>query len=787
MKKSFLLLTTGVFLSFSLLNSNQNNKVYKADATSKQYTTNVDTYYQNMTASSGNSLLGSIHDLIVTTHKTYSKYDDVGSNGIQKYIDQDPNNTSNIIEFYSQVSWPSSWNPNAGSTGGYNREHVWCQSLSGGLWGTSGGGADMHHIRPDENRLNSTRGNNKYGYVTHSSSTEKYAILGNKTSPTIKALGGYCDNKSFEPIDASKGDVARILMYMYTHYNNASNVYGTVNSSQTSGNLPITNIVNASNASAAWDMLLEWNELDPVSIYEINRNNRVSEYQGNRNPFIDYPDLANCIWGDDTFDWKTRTSSSSSNKNSISLNKTSATIYVNDTLTINATTKGDATLSWANSNSSVVSMKENGSSVTISALKEGSAVITATFGDISAKCNISVKNEPVLPTSLTVSKSNISLDISTNSQENVNLTLLPSNADNKVINISSSNSGIVSVPSSINANTPLTIKGVKVGTTVLTLTCEADASIKATINVSVIKSQTVENEGYNKISSINELDDGQYLIVCEGVNEVFNGSLETLDVSNNGADVDIDSNLIVSNESNDKYSFTIKKTDNKYSILSSGGSYIGGSANSNGLTSSSKEIFNSISFDANGDANIINEGGAYLRYYKTSGQNRFRYYKSDTYTKQTAVQLYKLVESVVPSSYTINDFAQDFLNLTGSVCALSSSNNWKDVKDELLPVWNTLNSSQYYLRLNESDKETLKNIKIVDTQDDVLDMLNRYHHIIARYNLDDFMNRSNVSSLSSSKVFSISESNSNIILLIVCFTMVTSSLLIVFKTFRKHN
>ena len=424
MKKAFLLLTTGVFLSFSLLTTNQNDNVYRVDATSKQYTTNVDTYYQNMTATSGNSLLGSIHDLIVSTHKTYSSYDDVGSNGLQKYVDQDPNNTSNIIEFYSQVSWPSSWNPNAGSVGGYNREHVWCQSLSNSLWGTSGGGADMHHIRPDETRLNSTRGNNKYGYVTHSSSTEKYAILGNKTSPTIKALGGYCDNESFEPIDASKGDVARILMYMYTHYNNASNVYGSVNASKTSGNLPITNIVNASSASLAWEMLLEWNELDPVSIYEINRNNRVSEYQGNRNPFIDYPELANCIWGDDTFDWTTRTSSSSSNKNSISLNQTSATIYVNDTLTINATTKGDATLNWSNSNSSVVSMKENGNSVTISALKEGSAIITATFGDVSAKCSISVKNEPVLPTSLSVSISNISLDISTNSQENVTLTFL---------------------------------------------------------------------------------------------------------------------------------------------------------------------------------------------------------------------------------------------------------------------------------------------------------------------------------------------------------------------------
>ena len=130
----------------------------------------------------------------------------------------------------------------------------------------------MHHLRPTEVRINSTRNNNLYGEV--GSSRDSYKVYSKLGTNTTYALGGYYNNGVFEPIDSVKGDAARILFYVYTHYNSytVSKAFGSYASTNGSGSssyfgtseLPITNVVKASSASAAWSMLLSWNELDPV-------------------------------------------------------------------------------------------------------------------------------------------------------------------------------------------------------------------------------------------------------------------------------------------------------------------------------------------------------------------------------------------------------------------------------------------------------------------------------------------------------------------------------------------
>ena len=135
-----------------------------AEAAVGNYSADADTYYSGFDFSKkGKQLLGPLHDLITTTHKNYVSYDDSGANGYQKTTDAYYTNSGTgnkvsgyIFEFYSQAKWVATWD--GGDT--YNREHLWCQSLSNNLWGTSGGGADMHHIRPVESGLNSSRGNN---------------------------------------------------------------------------------------------------------------------------------------------------------------------------------------------------------------------------------------------------------------------------------------------------------------------------------------------------------------------------------------------------------------------------------------------------------------------------------------------------------------------------------------------------------------------------------------------------------------------------------------------------
>ncbi len=254
-------------------------------------------YYAGITATEGDALLGQLHDLITTTHTRYTSYKDCKNPTYVKKTD--PGTGGALMEFYAHENLSSSWQGAASGT--WNREHVWCQSLSGPsksntLWGESGGGSDLHHIRPTESRVNSARGNNKFAEFS-GGSTVTYRDASN----TVIGPAGATSGGKFEPLDFAKGDVARIVMYVYTHYNTYSNVHGTTNGRGNSnyfGTLKFTYVVSAGSEDAAIALLLKWNELDPVDSIERTRNDAVYEIQGNRNPFIDHPEYAEAIWGD---------------------------------------------------------------------------------------------------------------------------------------------------------------------------------------------------------------------------------------------------------------------------------------------------------------------------------------------------------------------------------------------------------------------------------------------------------------------------------------------------------
>ena len=171
-----------------------------------------------------------------------------------------------LVLFWSGIEIDWVWD--GGDT--WNREHVWPQSQ--GWFTTSGAGSDLHHIRPVDSSVNSSHGNNPYGIVTNG----KYCVTSsdNGSKTTQCKVGG----SKFEPVDNRKGDTARIIFYLLTRYPNADSY-------------PITNV------ASSMSMLLEWNASDPVDASEIRRNEAVQGIQGNRNPFIDYPEFANMIWG----------------------------------------------------------------------------------------------------------------------------------------------------------------------------------------------------------------------------------------------------------------------------------------------------------------------------------------------------------------------------------------------------------------------------------------------------------------------------------------------------------
>ena len=142
---------------------------------------------------------------------------------------------------------------------------------------------------------------------------------------------------------------------------------------------------------------------------------------------------------------------------------------------------------------------------------------------------------------------------------------------------------------------------------------------------------------------------GDYLIgykVSDTDAYVFNSSLSKIDATENYVSLPVINGKIKSSTTNDAYKFTISAVSGGYSIKSSSGYYIGQTSDTNGLASSDSSVYtNTIKFNADSSVDIISSGGAYLRYNATSGQTRFRYFKSATYTAQKAITLYKCVDT----------------------------------------------------------------------------------------------------------------------------------------------
>ncbi len=224
--------------------------------------TSADSYYTGsneydvLSNKSATEIKNALASLMKSTHSYQSSYNDCHYKADRTDCENEDGRVSLIYTSYSATM--SQWN-------GWNREHVWPQSLGGG--NTSGGGADLHHIRPSDAVVNSTRGNKKYGNTN--GGTAKYG-----SNPASGYLGGYYNSTYFEPLDNVKGDVARICLYVWVRWGSAW------------GADSITEVFQSV------DVLLAWMEIDPVDTWELGRNEVVQDIQGNRNVFIDYPEYA---------------------------------------------------------------------------------------------------------------------------------------------------------------------------------------------------------------------------------------------------------------------------------------------------------------------------------------------------------------------------------------------------------------------------------------------------------------------------------------------------------------
>ena len=162
----------------------------------------------------------------------------------------------------------------------YNREHSVPQSWFNGATPMY---TDLFHLYPTDGYVNNRRDNYPFGEVGNAS-----WISTNGSKLGASSFPGY-SKTVFEPIDEYKGDFARTYFYMVTCY---EDVVSSWNCDMLAKNK------YPAFTSWAQNLLLKWSREDQVSQKEIDRNNAVYAIQNNRNPFIDYPQLAEYIWGD---------------------------------------------------------------------------------------------------------------------------------------------------------------------------------------------------------------------------------------------------------------------------------------------------------------------------------------------------------------------------------------------------------------------------------------------------------------------------------------------------------
>ncbi|WP_078599953.1 endonuclease [Streptomyces violens] len=241
---------------------------HRTTATAQHTTAYDDTYYKDALGKTGPELKSALHTIISSgvSKLSYSQVWDA-----LKATDQDPKNSANVILLYTGRS--QSKDDNGGDPDQWNREHVWAKSH--GDFGTSTGpGTDIHHLRPTDVSVNSTRGNKDFD---------------NGGSEVGEAPGNYTDDDSYEPRDAVKGDVARMILYMAVRYDGDDGFADLEpNDKVDNGSAP---------AIGRLSVLKTWSEQDPPDDFEKNRNQVIfDKYQHNRNPFIDHPEWVDAIW-----------------------------------------------------------------------------------------------------------------------------------------------------------------------------------------------------------------------------------------------------------------------------------------------------------------------------------------------------------------------------------------------------------------------------------------------------------------------------------------------------------
>lgn len=269
--------------------------------------TNSVDYYAAVDLSSQAQLRSTLHDAVDDHLRFPYSASTTDTWDILEEADEDPGNSSNILTVYKNSTIAKF----GGGSGPYNREHTWPRTFGFPDQGTSSAYTDTHHLRLADPTYNSDRGSRIFGTCS-AACTERTTDANNGTgggSGTYPGnsnwfTGGDGNAGTWEAWDHRKGDVARSMLYMDIRYDGGS--HGLTGTAEP--DLVLTDdtgliVSSGSNTTGTAYMgrlsvLLEWHAQDPPDENERRRNEVIYSYQGNRNPFVDHPQWAECLFND---------------------------------------------------------------------------------------------------------------------------------------------------------------------------------------------------------------------------------------------------------------------------------------------------------------------------------------------------------------------------------------------------------------------------------------------------------------------------------------------------------
>lgn len=244
-------------------------------------------YYATADDTNATTLRNSLHE-IIDDHTSFPySASSTDTWDVLSFADEDPSDPSKVWMIYKN----NSYTYNGGGQQPYNREHTWPQSYgfsSGALGSDNTPRTDAHHLMMSDVGYNGNRGNLYFDNCTGSCTDDVTTANNGQGGPGIN---NKYDNNSYEVWDFRKGDIARAMFYMDVRY--SGDVTGEPD-------LQLTDNAGLINTGDPYmgllSVLIDWHNQDPVDSYELERNERVYSYQGNRNPFIDHPEWVECIF-----------------------------------------------------------------------------------------------------------------------------------------------------------------------------------------------------------------------------------------------------------------------------------------------------------------------------------------------------------------------------------------------------------------------------------------------------------------------------------------------------------